>query len=167
MTRYLDTKTTNPGITKWSDSQRRNLQTQILGLLSTVFVRLSHQARTSSDVYPSLNRFISHIIEESRQPTNSRVDISRELNSILHASLNLTLHIAELGPTPKKILASKGVFSHLLNLVTDLNQSSWVISKCLVICSSLCQGIKANKQIFGDLHGVKAVIPYLRYYLFH
>eukprot|EP00842_Homolaphlyctis_polyrhiza_P006983 jgi/Hompol1/874/HPOL_005283-RA len=33
-----------------------------------------------------------------------------------------------------------------------------------MICSSLCQGFKANKQVFGESNGVMVIIPFLKYH---
>ncbi|OAJ40742.1 hypothetical protein BDEG_24442 [Batrachochytrium dendrobatidis JEL423] len=162
MMAYLVSESTNPTISSWSDSQLRILQGQILGLLSSIVPRISREFR-ASDGYNHLKKFLDHTIHQGQLPTASRIDVAREHHTVLNSLLGVVLRLTEIGPTAKKTLASLNIFTNLLNLLDEPNQPIQIWCTSLMICSSLCQGYKANKTEFGDCEGVKKIIPFLKY----
>ncbi|KAL2913810.1 hypothetical protein HK105_206689 [Polyrhizophydium stewartii] len=159
---YLDHQSANPTIALWNDSQLRGLQVQILGLLSHLIPRISREFRIM-DGYKDLMLFLDHTIEQGKLLEIARIDVAREYRGVLSAALGVLLSLTEVGPTSKKTLASLGIFNHLLNLLGEPVQPTSIWCMSFMICSSLCQGFKANKQVFGESQGVQKLIPFLKY----
>nr|KAJ3420520.1 hypothetical protein HK105_005580 [Polyrhizophydium stewartii] len=180
---YLDHQSANPTIALWNDSQLRGLQVQILGLLSHLIPRISREFRIM-DGYKDLMLFLDHTIEQGKLLEIARIDVAREYRGVLSAALGVLLSLTEVGPTSKKTLASLGIFNHLLSepdlcmsprhppresdkssadLLGEPVQPTSIWCMSFMICSSLCQGFKANKQVFGESQGVQKLIPFLKY----
>ena len=113
------------------------------------------------DGYAYVISFFESLVGLELDP--QRVDQVRRHTMILNSCLRVFLTLSELGPTSKKILSAHGIFTHLLALLSQPQQSSEIITTSMLICSSLCSGFKANKQVFGEANGVQILLPFLTY----
>ena len=146
----------------WDVTQRSVLQISVLGLLATLIPHTAKEFRSISGPLHLVN-FLEYLIDFGSKIDQKRVDLMRIHVSLLRSTLLCILKLSEGGPVSKKILGQLNTFKSLLKILSEPNQDSLIWRKCLIICSSLCQGFKANRQIFGDSGGVPIVLPFLSY----
>ncbi|KAI8913594.1 armadillo-type protein [Gorgonomyces haynaldii] len=159
---YLDVTTDNEGVLTWTPLQQQMLQIQILEFLSEIIPSITKEFR-EIDGYAYLIRYIDALIQNGKTLRRDHIDEVRTHDMLIQSCLRVFLTLTELGPNSKKILSASGIFNHLLALLSDQNQSTMVWVTSMLICSSLCQGFKANKHVFGDSGGVQVLIPFLTY----
>ncbi|KAJ3324999.1 hypothetical protein HDV06_005588 [Boothiomyces sp. JEL0866] len=142
------------------------LQISILGLISNLIPTV-HKEFRMLDGPEILMGYLDKLIEEGTDIQSKRVDLVRVHVNLLDTCLLTILAFAEGGPTNKKILSSFNIFHKFLALLSRKTPSTEIWIKCLLSCSSLCQGYKANKQNFGEAGGVELMIEFLKYFSTH
>ncbi|KAI9333936.1 armadillo-type protein [Zopfochytrium polystomum] len=156
----LISSSTDP-VQKWSESQILGFQQQAVNFLNTIISRVSSQWAASGGnrlLHDTLNRIISLPRPVGEIP-RFRVDHSNFISGMLR----LLFSISELGPSHKKALGAQGFFDSLLRIIRDefCRTDHW--RTAFLICSSLCQGCKQNKSLFGDAGGVEALMRFLKF----
>lgn len=146
----------------WEPHQRSILQISVLGLLSSLIPNAAKEFRQINGPI-HLIQFLENLIQQGSVLNSKRVDLIRVHISLLRFCLLSLLILSEGGPVSKKLLGQLNIFDHLLPILADRNQTPLVWKEALIMCSSLCQGYKANKQIFGETGGVTIIIPFLKY----
>lgn len=144
----------------WEFSRKSTLQILTLGLLTNLIPSTAKEFRNISGPQ-YLVEFFGYSIELGNKLDKKRLDLYRIHVSLMNSCLLSILTLSEGGPVSKKILGQLNIFKYLLAILGDKSQDPYIWKKCLIICSSLCQGFKANRQIFGDSGGVPVVIPFL------
>ena len=144
----------------WKPSQKATLQILSISLLTKLIPCTTKEFRSINGPR-YLIKFLESLIDSGNSIDKKRVDLQRTHVSLMKTCLLSILTLSEGSPISKKNLGQLNVFKHLLKILSDKNQDPVIWKICLVISSSLCQGFKANRQLFGESGGVPIVIPFL------
>ncbi|KAJ3254234.1 hypothetical protein HK103_007287 [Boothiomyces macroporosus] len=155
--------TPNSQLSKIYDHDHLSLiQISILGLICNLIPTVQKEFRML-DGPEILMSYLDKLIKDGKDFHSMRIDLVRVHVNLLDTCLLTILAFAEGGPTNKKILSSFSIFEKFLALLSRKTPSTEIWIKCLLCCSSLCQGYKANKQNFGEAGGVEVMIEFLKY----
>ncbi|KAJ3312747.1 hypothetical protein HDV04_002711 [Boothiomyces sp. JEL0838] len=155
--------TPNSHLSKIYDHDHLSLiQISILGLICNLVPTVQKEFRML-DGPEILMSYLDKLIKDGKDFHSMRIDLVRVHVNLLDTCLLTILAFAEGGPTNKKILSSFSIFEKFLALLSRKTPSTEIWIKCLLCCSSLCQGYKANKQNFGEAGGVEVMIEFLKY----
>ncbi|TPX40959.1 hypothetical protein SeMB42_g03105 [Synchytrium endobioticum] len=146
----------------WSKTQLKEIQILILGMLTALIPRMIAEFRPKEGARRTLN-FLAWAIKCDSGLQKDASGMPQEILGVVPATLKLLLAIAELGVAYKKDLGSSGVFIHVIYLLKNFSTQIPLVYNAMVLSSTLCQGSKANKILFGESGGVSALIPYLKY----
>ncbi|TPX32808.1 hypothetical protein SmJEL517_g04137 [Synchytrium microbalum] len=146
----------------WSRTQLKEIQVLILGMLTELVSRTINEFKPKEGDIRALN-FLAWAIKCDSGERRDAAGMPEEMMGLVPATLKLLLATAELGVTHKKDLGSHGVFEHAIYLLRSSSNQIELVYNAMVLCSTLCQGSKANKILFGKAGGVSALIPYFKY----
>jgi hypothetical protein len=159
---YLNVQIENFACSIWNPSQLDTIRLSCLSLLSLLVT-------DSVKYFLSINGpiiivdLLQHLINKAKTLDKDRIDLKRQSTALFESTLLLLSNLSERGPNLKKILGENGIFEKLLTIIGDDSHSLKNWSKALLICSSLCCGYRANKQLFGKAGGVLTILPLLTY----
>ncbi|KAJ3070178.1 hypothetical protein HDU98_006795 [Podochytrium sp. JEL0797] len=184
---YLETDSTNDGLRVWNRAlQLAPLQLQAIGFLNAILPQIP-QKWASVNGNAVLLEYLTNVLRAAQTPAEAGIgggtpasDAAGEVavvkdaeaekgrvgnpgNGLVGGTLRLLSRISELGPSQKRALGNQGAFSVLIAILTDRNQRSDIWRSAFLICSSLCQGCKSNKTLFGECGGVEMILPFLVY----
>ncbi|KAJ3409452.1 hypothetical protein CcCBS67573_g01272 [Chytriomyces confervae] len=179
---YLESDCNNDAVNIWNDVQLKELQLQTLQFLNAIVPRIPQywsavngnalllnylsksMAQITSTKPDLVSSPTSHLATtatvENQQPAGL---VKNPSNSLVGGTLRLVSRISELGPSQKRALGAQGAFKVLIAILTDPEQRVDTWRAAFLICSSLCQGCKSNKVLFGESGGVDMILPYLTY----
>ncbi|KAJ3346620.1 hypothetical protein HDU83_002823 [Entophlyctis luteolus] len=182
---YLERDSANEGVLVWTDKQLQGLQLQAISFLNSLVPRIP-QKWSSANGNSALLEYLTDLLKRHQSKaaaqTQSMISIptaaaakraaSAAVNppisrtvwtGLVGGTLRLLSRISELGPSQKRALGGQGAFDVLIAILTDSTQRSDIWRTAFLICSSLCQGCKSNKTLFGECGGVDMVLPFLTY----
>ncbi|KAJ3057523.1 hypothetical protein HK097_004045 [Rhizophlyctis rosea] len=160
---YLDFDSPESAVNKWNLRQIKGLQVQIINFLEKLAPTISRNF-THGDGTAHLLAFLKSAIPKDRGIDQDGCNLTSEVVGLVPAILRLLFNISELGAEEKGVLGGDGYFDVLLELLCDKSQPSDVWRITLLVCSSLCQETKNNKETFEAGGGVEAAIPFLKYH---
>ncbi|KAJ3039751.1 hypothetical protein HDV00_011878 [Rhizophlyctis rosea] len=160
---YLDFDSPENAVNKWNLRQIKGLQVQIINFLEKLAPRISDHF-TRGDGNAHILAFLKSAIPKDRGTDQNGCNLTSEIVGLVPAILRLLFNISELGLEEKKALGQEAVFSLLLDLLRDDSQPSDVWRITLLVCSSVCQEAKHNKELFEEGGGVEAAIPFLKFH---
>ncbi|KAJ3274779.1 hypothetical protein HDV01_001982 [Terramyces sp. JEL0728] len=160
--RFLDCQPDNQLSRIYDQDHLSILQISVLALISNL-VPTIHKEFRMLDGPEILMSYLDKLIAEGKDIPSKRIDQVRVHINLLETCLLTVLAFSEGGPTNKKILSSFSVFEKFLEILSRKTPSTEIWVKCLLCCSSLCQGYKVNKQHFGEAGGVELMIEFLKY----
>ncbi|ORY47739.1 ARM repeat-containing protein [Rhizoclosmatium globosum] len=164
---YLDLDANNEGVKVWTDRQLQALQLQAIGFLNNIIPKIPQRwANVNGNAV--LLEYLRNTLKMpgARGKTAKDGDAgvqNRPTSGLVGGTLRLLSRISELGPSQKRALGMQGAFSVLIAILQDRNQRSDIWRAAFLICSSLCQGCKSNKMLFGESGGVETILPFLIY----
>jgi cilia- and flagella-associated protein 69 len=110
---YLDFDGKHEGVSLWTPAQLCSIQNQLLEYLRQIIPYLTSDFKEIQG-FEYCMRFLAYTIESAASQHKSRVDITRQHESLLSNCLQIFLTLSELGPSSKRQLASLGIFPLLL-----------------------------------------------------
>ncbi|KAI9346986.1 armadillo-type protein [Obelidium mucronatum] len=175
---YLQLDCTNEGVNVWTDRQLQGLQLQVIGFLNTIIPRIPQRWAAVNGNSALLN-YLSKALKGNQNEGDSVAQnittsnannggdaaglVNNPSTGLVGGTLRLLSRISELGPSQKRALGMQGAFSVLIAILTDRSQRPDIWRAAFLICSSLCQGCKSNKTLFGESGGVEMILPFLIY----
>lgn len=146
---------------RWKPHQLSILQISAFSMIQKIIPKYSKEYRVSNGPLYLVNYFAA-LLAYGDVFDRKRIDLERIHISLTQSCLLTILKFSEAGVVSKKMLGQLNIFKHLLKILSDKGQTITIWRQCLMICSSLCQKFKENKQIFGDSGGVEIIIPFLK-----
>ncbi|KAI8607701.1 armadillo-type protein [Chytriomyces sp. MP71] len=182
---YLDLDVSNDGVDVWNDAQLEALQLQSIQFLNAIIPRIPQKwsavngnatllsyltakinsPGSSSEVSGTKLLQPKSVDPHEEEPVGSGSAglVSNPTSTLVGGTLRLLSRISELGPSQKRALGEQGAFKVLIAILADHTQRSDTWRAAFLICSSLCQGAKTNKTLFGQNGGVEMMLPFLTY----